>query len=136
MPVPSTRAALAAALLASCLGGCQGAYFGVLNHRAPAPAQVERATFDARHRLALDVHRPAPGATAAPVVVFFHGGSWHRGSPRDYRFVGAALAAKGVLAIVPDYRKAPEHRFPAFMDDAAQAVAWTLAHARELGGDP
>ena len=44
-----------------------------------------------------------------------------------YRFVGAALAARGVLTVIPDYRLYPEVRFPAFMEDAAAAVAWTRA---------
>jgi acetyl esterase/lipase len=52
-----------------------------------------------------------------------------------YRFVGAALAKRGVVTVVPDYRLYPEARFPAFMEDAAAAVAWTLGHAASFGGD-
>src|SRR5580692_7121358 len=78
-----------------------------------------------RHRL--DVY--APAAAAAPVVVFFYGGGWESGSKDMYRFVGAALAARGVMVVIPDYRVYPEVRFPAFMNDAAAAVAWTHANA-------
>jgi acetyl esterase/lipase len=53
-----------------------------------------------------------------------------------YRFVGAALAARGVMTVIPDYRLYPEVRFPAFMNDAAAAVAWTNANAARFGGDP
>ena len=51
----------------------------------------------ARHRL--DVYAPASAAPSGghPVVVFFYGGSWNRGERADYRFVGEALAARGVL---------------------------------------
>jgi acetyl esterase/lipase len=83
----------------------------------------------------LDVYRAgAPGN--APVVVFFYGGSWQSGRRQDYRFVAAALARHGVVAIVPDYRKSPRHPFPAFMQDAAAAVAWARANASRYGGDP
>ena len=70
------------------------------------------------------------------MVVFFYGGNWDSGAKAMYRFVGAALAARGVLTVIPDYRLYPQVRFPAFMDDAAAAVAWTLANIRRFGGDP
>jgi acetyl esterase/lipase len=69
-------------------------------------------------------------------VVFFYGGSWQSGQRQDYRFVAAALASHGVIAIVPDYRKSPRYPFPAFMQDAAAAVAWSKANAVRYGGDP
>jgi acetyl esterase/lipase len=72
----------------------------------------------------------------APVVVFFYGGSWTSGKREYYRFVGNALAQRGVLVLIPDYRKAPEHPFPAFMADGAAAVAWARANASRHGGDP
>jgi acetyl esterase/lipase len=87
-----------------------------------------------RHRL--DVYAPLPSATPAPVVVFFYGGGWESGSKEMYRFVGAALAARGVMTVIPDYRLYPEVRFPAFMEDAAAAVAWAHDNATRLGGDP
>ncbi len=86
-------------------------------------------------RHALDVYAPA-GAHDAPVVVFFYGGNWEFGSRQMYRFVGAAMAARGVVTVIPDYRLFPEVRFPAFMEDAAQAAAWTRAHVAEYGGNP
>jgi acetyl esterase/lipase len=87
-----------------------------------------------RHRL--DIYAPLPAVTPAPVIVFFYGGGWASGSKAMYRFVGAGLAARGVLVVIPDYRLYPEVRFPAFMDDAATAVAWTRANASRFGGDP
>ena len=71
---------------------------------------------------------------AAPVVVFFYGGSWDSGSKADYRFVGGALAARGFVTIIPDYRVYPEVRFPDFLDDCAAAFAWAGANAGRFGG--
>ena len=70
------------------------------------------------------------------MVVFFYGGAWQRGERDQFRFVGRRLAQQGILAIVADYRTYPRAMFPDFVDDAARAVAWTHAHAREFGGDP
>ncbi len=91
-------------------------------------------------RQKLDIYRPArPPADVArglPVVVFFYGGSWNEGSRKDYAFVGEALSSRGFIAVLPDYRLYPEVRYPDFLTDCAQAVAWTLRSARALGGDP
>jgi len=59
-----------------------------------------------------------------------------RSATQDYRFVGQSLAKAGLLVFVPDYRKTPQVTFPAFVEDAAQAVAWSKRHAVEYGGDP
>ncbi len=69
-------------------------------------------------------------------MIFFYGGAWNRGKREDYRFVGEALAAHGVMAMVADYRLHPEVRYPEFVHDGARAVAWALAQAREWGADP
>lgn len=86
-------------------------------------------------RRTLDVYRPANVADA-PVVVFFYGGSWQTGSKALYKFVGTALARRGYLTIVPDYRLYPEVRYPEFLDDGAHAVRWARDNAARLGGDP
>jgi acetyl esterase/lipase len=86
-------------------------------------------------RQKLDIYRP-DGASNAPVVVFFYGGGWDSGNKGMYPFVAATLARKGNVVVVPDYRLYPQVRFPAFLGDCAQAVAWTLRHLREIGGDP
>ena len=90
----------------------------------------------ARHKL--DIYRPASAAPALgwPVVVFFYGGSWNRGERADYRFVGEALASRGVLTLVADYRLYPDVRYPDFLSDCAQALAYGLHEAAALGGNP
>src|SRR4029453_3785412 len=72
-------------------------------------------------RQKLDVYRPRHAAKA-PVLVFFYGGSWQRGSRDLYRFVGASRAAQGIVTVVPDYSIFPPARFPMFVEDAARAV--------------
>lgn len=126
-------AALAAATLLT--SGCERALFAYINRGLPPPdADV---VFAPDRGLSLDVFRPRnDAATPAPTVVFFYGGAWKRGERGQYRFIGRRLAENGILAIVADYRTWPEAGFPAFMDDAADAVAWTRAHAGEYGGDP
>lgn len=129
------RFALCAAALA--LGGCADVFFAAVDKLEYTRNVIERdnIVFDATHGLALDAYTPA-GASGDPVVVFFYGGSWSEGKRRWYRYVGDALAANGVVALIPDYRKFPHVRFPAFMHDAAAAVGWARDHAREFGGDP
>ena len=86
----------------------------------------------------LDVYRPNGAAPAGgwPVVVFFYGGSWNRGERAQYAFVGEALASRGVLALVADYRLYPEVRYPAFLEDGAKALAFGLQRAATWGGNP
>lgn len=87
-------------------------------------------------RQALDVYVPAPKPVRAPVVVFFYGGRWSGGTREFYRFVGQALVSRGYVAVIADYRIYPEVKFPAFVEDGAQAVRWAREHAGEYGGDP
>lgn len=131
--MPSIRAiALSVVVLVSA--GCERAIFSFAN-RGVAPPTTSKV-FDVEHQLSLDVYRPHGGSGAAPVVVFFYGGSWQRGTRSQYAFVGQRLAENGILALVADYRTFPRAKFPGFMDDAAKAVAWGKAHAADYGGDP
>ncbi|HTD27987.1 MAG TPA: alpha/beta hydrolase, partial [Xanthomonadaceae bacterium] len=133
----STRLLLQTFLIAASLliAGCTMVGFAVANIAVDSRA-IATVEFDPAHALSLDVHRPTGGPGQLPVVVFFYGGSWQNGTRQQYRFVGQSLARAGFLVIVPDYRKAPQVAFPAFIEDSARAVAWTRAHAAEYGGDP
>ena len=124
---------LLAASLALLLAGCQATYFRAVNLGVD---RGEARVFDADAGLSADVFRPPGGGGDAPVVVFVYGGSWQNGERGDYRFVGRALAGQGFVVVIPDYRKAPAHPFPAFMHDVAAATAWARANARAFGGDP
>jgi acetyl esterase/lipase len=107
---------------------------------ASVPSTTYRAerdiAFGPNARDRLDVYRPATASGPVPVVVFFYGGNWSSGERADYLFVGEALASKGFVTVIPDYRLYPEVRFPEFLNDSARAVRWALDHATEIGGDP
>ena len=89
-------------------------------------------------RQKLDIYKPAQAAAAGgyPVVVFFYGGSWTSGERANYAFMGEALASRGVLTLVADYRLYPEVRYPDFLTDSALALAYGLKQAAALGGNP
>ena len=120
-------------MLTWLVSACSGT--GVLNALAPSRGITveDGVPYAGGIRHSLDIYRPA--RPDAPVVVFLYGGGWKTGDRSMYRFVGAALADRGFMVVIPDYRVYPEAAFPGFVDDAALAVAWTKAHAREYGGD-
>jgi acetyl esterase/lipase len=108
----------------------------LLNAVAPRGGVVTAsASYAVGPRHGVDVYAPAE-AQGAPVVVFIYGGGWKAGDRGMYRFLGATLAAAGIVCVVPDYRVWPEVASPVFVEDAAQAVGWARAHAAEHGGDP
>lgn len=90
------------------------------------------------HGQTLDVWAPDKLLTRGPptVVIFWYGGGWAKGDRASYAFVGRALASRGFLVVIPDYRKVPDVHFPAFLDDGAEAVAWTQNNIAQFGGDP
>jgi acetyl esterase len=72
----------------------------------------------------------------APALVFFHGGGWVIGDLDSHDVVCRKLADEGELMVVSvDYRLAPEHKFPAAVDDAIAATKWIAGNARQLGID-
>jgi acetyl esterase len=73
----------------------------------------------------------------APCLVFYHGGGWVIGDLDSHDVVCRKLAHEGELIVIAiDYRLAPEHKFPAAVDDAITAVKWVASNARQLGIDP
>lgn len=127
------------AVMMTCMQvvGCRTSEFLVAN----APNAFARVQLhldlpygtDLRQRL--DIIAPRQG-THRPVVIFWYGGSWDEGRKADYRFVGVALAERGIVAIIPDYRLYPQVTFPLFDEDGARAIAWVEHHVSEYGGDP
>jgi acetyl esterase len=104
-----------------------------------APAELasiaDRAVPGPAGEIPIRIYTPQ-GLAPFPVVVFFHGGGFTIGSIETHDIVCQHLAA-GVEAVVVsvEYRLAPEHKFPAALDDAVAAAAWVHAHAGEVGGD-
>ncbi|WP_254606600.1 alpha/beta hydrolase, partial [Sphingomonas bacterium] len=100
---------------------------------------VRGAAFGPDPRQRLDVYAPKDtpaNGRSRPVIVFFYGGSWSSGTRAGYSFVGRALAARGFVVAIPDYRLVPQVRFPAFLRDNAAAVRWVRGHIAASGGDP
>src|SRR3954471_10166956 len=132
---PFLRPILLCVLLVAA-GGCTK--FQMLNATVPAWGyhRASNLSYGKEPRQSLDVYTPCGDPKHAPVVIFFYGGYWQWGSKSDYRFVGQALASKGFIAVLPDYRLYPRVTFPAFVEDGAQAVRWTRDHIARYGGDP
>jgi acetyl esterase/lipase len=103
-----------------------------MGHRIKITRSVAYAE-RSRHRL--DICWPAD-ADGAPVVVFFYGGAWRSGNKELYRYVAKALARRGYVTVVPDYRIYPEGRYPDFLEDGALVVRWVKDNVARFGGDP
>ena len=123
-------------LLAAGLAACSP--LGALNALSPGGASQVTANlaYGPLPRQQLDVYAPKGHAGLSPVVVFFYGGNWSSGERADYAFVGHALASRGYVAVIADYRLYPQVHYPEILQDAARAVAWTALEVRRYGGDP
>jgi acetyl esterase/lipase len=136
--IPAMRRLAAPLLLA--LASCSPVRtFNAVVPKDPGAVRVAAdQAFASGPRGKLDLYAPRrrPGDHRLPVIVFFYGGSWSSGDKAGYAFVGRALAARGFLVAIPDYRLVPEVRFPAFLEDGAQAVRWVRGNAARFGGDP
>ncbi len=85
--------------------------------------------------LTLDVMVPR-GEGPFPVLVYLHGGAWVWGSPATHRKLTYRLAEQGFLTLSVDYRLAPEHPFPAGLNDCVHAIHFAARNADRWGGDP
>ncbi len=109
--------------------------------KAPVPqavAKVENRTYAGGDgsQLPLRIYTPN-GKGPFPVVVYFHGGGWVIADLDVYDSSPRALAnAAGAIIVSVEYRKAPEHKFPAAHDDAFAAYKWVHDNAASFGGDP
>jgi acetyl esterase/lipase len=106
--------------------------------RSDAFRQTHRAVLDlpygAGARQRLDVF-PC-GAAAAPTLVYIHGGYWQTNDKEPYAFLGEALLPAGFNLALVEYTLAPAARLDAIVAEVRAAVAWTIDHAKEHGGDP
>lgn len=83
-----------------------------------------------RERCKLDVYYPE-GASGFKTIVWFHGGGLEGGN----KSIPEELKGKGFAVVAPNYRLFPKCRYPDYLNDAAEAVAWTLSHIAGYGGD-
>jgi acetyl esterase/lipase len=83
------------------------------------------------------VYKPVRGAVGLPVVVFMHGGGWCTGGLATHDDLCRRICRSAQAVVVSvDYRLAPEHPFPAAVDDSWAVLRWVGSHAAEIGGDP
>jgi acetyl esterase len=86
--------------------------------------------------LPLRIYRPSPPTTPLPAVMFFHGGGWVLGDlDLSDGFCREIAAGADCVVVSVDYRLAPEHPFPAAIDDAMSATVWVADNAYSLGVD-
>jgi len=105
---------------------------------APVGEIVDRTIAGPGGRLRVRLYRPAGSvARLLPTVLYLHGGGWVIGSLEAYDLPCRFFCARSGCAVVAvDYRLAPEHKFPAALDDAVAAFRWLAADSEELGIDP
>jgi acetyl esterase len=108
-------------------GGPAAPMAEIRNLAAPGPAG----------NIGLRLYRPPAADSQGPAVIFVHGGGWVVGDLESHDTVCRAIAAQTPCRVVAiDYRLAPEHRFPASLDDVLAAIAWIAGEAPSLGIDP
>jgi acetyl esterase/lipase len=134
-----TRRGFLAPALGALAAACSP--LGLLNKFGPRDGGVRRVAQDLPYgddpRQRFDLHAPENTGTAPlPTLVFFYGGGWDSGTRTVYAWAAQALAARGFVVAVPDYRLVPEVLFPAFIEDAAAATAAVGAAVGDHGGDP
>jgi acetyl esterase len=110
------------------------------NPEAPELARVDQLAIPSPHGgIPARLYVPKALRThdgLSPALVFFHGGGWVVGNLDTHDVACRKLADEGELIVISvDYRLAPEHKFPAAVDDAIAATKWIAANARELGID-
>ena len=108
----------------------------LMDEPAPALARAEDIRIPGpAGEIPARVYAASVGETL-PAVVFFHGGGWVQGDLETHHGLCARLAQHaGVLIVAVDYRLAPEHKFPAAVDDCFAAYRWLRTHGRDIDAD-
>jgi acetyl esterase/lipase len=101
-------------------------------------AHMQDVTLGASGRIAARIYTPpVPLDAPLPGLLYFHGGGWVAGSIATHEPIARALAHSGRCRVISvEYRLAPEHPFPAGLEDALEAAEYVLEHAVALGLDP
>lgn len=103
----------------------------------PRVARAEDTALTTRDGHTFGVRTLVPEGEVRAVIVYYYGGGWVLGSVDQYDPVARALAARtGCAVVLVDYRKAPEYRYPAAVDDSWQALEWAEAHRTQIAGRP
>lgn len=107
---------------------------------------ITRKDFSAQYNIAygqdtrqkLDIYQPLhlTNSNPRPVILFVHGGSWEEGNKDDYLFVGESFTRAGYVTVVMNYRLAPVHKYPDYVQDTARAIQWINQNISRYGGNP
>jgi acetyl esterase/lipase len=125
LPVAEARGAMEAT--AAELFGPTDPVGSVMDQAVPGPAGPIR----------MRIYEPPGDGRDRPLLTYFHGGGWVVCSLDTHEGICRALARRTPCVVASvDYRLAPEHRFPAAVEDAWAATAWLAEHAASLGADP
>lgn len=110
--------------IATVLTACAPVNF--LNNITPSSTfNLEKnVSYGESDRNKLDIYASKTPKNNAPVIVFVHGGSWEEGSKDIYKFLGEGYTREGYDVVIPNYRLYPEAKFPSFVHDVAEAVAF------------
>ena len=118
------------------------ASISVASQQLAAPQETVARVEDRRipgpgGEIGIRVYTPRADGGPRPIVLQFHGGGWAAGDIDTHDSISRYYAAHGdVIVMAVDYRRPPEHRFPAAVDDSYAALEWAVAHADDIGGDP
>ena len=91
--------------------------------------------YNETHKLLCDVYQPVNLSEACPVVIVVHGGAWMSGDKSFPAAYARLLAQRGIAAVSINYRLAPQHKFPAQVDDMRNAIDWVKRSAPEKNWD-
>lgn len=105
--------------------------YRMLDEQPYYPESIRNNDSYIRERCVLDMYYPE-NVNGFPTIIWFHGGGLTAGE----KFIPDALKNQGVAVIAVNYRLYPKIKAPAYIEDAAAAVAWAFRHITEFGGDP
>lgn len=139
-PTGRVHASLLAATMLLMVGACSRNDANASRNRASQPTDdltiARNVSYEPGVRHSLDVYTLRVPGPPRPIVVFFYGGGFDSGAKADFAWVGATLARRGYVAIIPDFRLYPEVLWPKFLEDCAAAVRWARDHGAAYGGNP
>jgi acetyl esterase len=119
---------------------CRGLYRQICTAATVPPADVDVTPHDthfAGQEVHLRIYKPRGVAGLLPVSLYFHGGGFVLGDLDGYDAVCRQLSAdSGVMVVSAAYRLAPEHPYPAAIEDCFAALGWVAEAIRGFGGDP
>lgn len=104
----------------------------VVRGRIPGRLNVK---YGASDKEALDVFPPSNGRTAAPALIYIHGGYWHVSDKNDTSYIAPGFVDAGIAFVTINYTLMPDCDMDRIVDECRRAIAWIWTHAEEIGVD-